>query len=472
MTYERIKNSKIIKGICTFQSSNAYIYVLCAFAVLSNVFALDGFLFAPILVSLCITNLFSDDVLPALPVAFTIAFGISPEHSPARGDTSYYLSVPFLCVIAPLVFAVAATAFFRASIDKNYKKISFSRGLALGIVVYSAVLLLNGIFSPEHDVLDFACGALTVATLTPFYFFFAAALNDKDINYEYICKTMVASGVVALIELFAIYVKNFGSLTSLDSSWKNMLYSGWGISNTIGQYVAMMIPSCFYFAVKKEKILTSFFLAGALYAGTYFSLCRTGMLIGAFICAVCAVITCVCCKNKKKSIICTVIFGAILIAVYAVTFFGTIFPEFFGFVRGTGVSDRGRFALWQKALEIFAERPLFGAGFNSYARQTGGFSVAFAHNTLIQMLASCGVIGFAAYCYHRAQTVKLCLHKPTPVRLLIITEIAAYLLMGLLDITCFTPYCNMVYAALLAFLEKESLTDLQYKSTFLTGKKR
>lgn len=472
MIYEKIKNNKIIKAVCAFQATSVYIYVLCALAVLSNAFGLDAFIIAPMLILLCITNLFADNVIYASPVVFTVAFCISPQHSPAKGDLSYYLSVPFLCVTGPLVLAVFITAIIRAVKNKNFKNISFKRGLALGAVAYSAALLLNGTFSAGHDILDFSVGALTVFTIAGLYFFFVATIDGENINYEYLCTAMVASGFVALLQLGVIYVKNVGSFTALDNEWKGLLYSGWGISNTIGQYVAMMIPPCFYFAIKKGRILTSFVLAAFLYAGTYFSLCRSGMLIGAAVCVVCVILTCIFVENKKRSIICTVIFGALLALVYFVSFFGKKFPDFFDFLRNVGFSDRGRFEIWKNSVDLFLKNPVFGAGFNAYSRDYNcGFSLGFAHNTPIQILSSCGAVGVIAFVYFRVQTVKLCVYKITPVRALLIMEILSYIALGWLDITGFSPYFNMVFAVLIAAMEKESLTDENFCATLFINKR-
>ena len=466
MIYDKVKNNKIIKAICSFQSSDVYIYVLCAIAVLSNAFALDGFAIALILISLCITNLFCDSLMPALPAIFNVAFCISPKNSPAHGDYGYYTSTTFLCVIGFLVLAVLVTAAVRFFINKNYKKISFSRGLASGMVVYAAALLLNGTFAPGHDILDFASGALTVFTFTAIYFFFVAALSE-DLNYDYLCKSLVASGFTVLLQLGVFYVKNLKNMSDIGNDWKNAIYLGWGISNTAGQYVAMMILPCFYFAVKKGRVLTSFVLAGALFSGAFFSLCRSGMLFGAVACVAGVIAACVFSPKKKKSIICSLIFGAIAISVFLLAYFNVLFPDLFGFLHNMGFSDRGRYDLWEKSIRLFYENPLFGAGFNGFSRQYGNaFVLGFAHNTVIQMFASCGVAGVIAYMYQRAQLVKLCVHKPHPVRALIIGTVCMCLLLGLLDITAFSPYFNIVHAVLVAFMERESMSDEKFSSVF------
>lgn len=458
MTYDTIKSNKIVRAICDFQRSNAYIYVLAALALISNAFGLDGFSFVPVLILLCFTNLFSDSVLPALPAVFTIVFGISPEHTPAKGDISYYLSVPFLCCEAPLVCAVIATAVWRVIKDKNYTNIKFWRGLGFGVTLYGAGLLLGGMFTEGYAITDFAISLLVTATFVPFYFFFAATLKKCDLNKEYICRTMVVSGLVVVIELAVFYLKNYQFSVLLDTAWKAKIHVGWGISNTIGMYSAFMIPPCFYFALEKKQTLKAFILAGIFLFGSYFSLCRSGLLFGCIAFAACAVICCVYGQEKTACSICFATCLAVGCLFLAVTFNTPTLPSLMEFFKKLGFSDNGRFKIWENSLEIFTEHPVLGSGFCGYLRkfEDAKFFVSFSHNTIIQLLVACGIFGLLCYLYHRVQTIILFTHKITPFRGLIAVQILALLGMGMVDIAGITPYFNMVYAALLAFFEKES----------------
>lgn len=458
MTYETIKSNKIVRAICNFQRSNAYIYVLAVAALLSNAFGLDGFSFVPVLILLCFTNLFSDSVLPAFPAIFTIAFGISPEHTPVKGDVSYYLSVPFLCCIAPLVCAVIATAIWRVIKDENYKNIKFWRGLGFGVTLYGAGLLFGGAFSQGYAIEDLAISLLVAATFVPFYFFFAATLKKCDLNKEYICRAMVASGLVAVAELGVFYLKNYEASVLLDVAWKGSIHVGWGISNTIGMYAAFMVAPCFYFALEKKQALKSLVLAGILLVGVYFSLCRSGLLFGCVAFAACAIICSVHGKNKTACSICfaaCIALGCLFLAFSLNAHSLPSLPEFF---KKIGFSDNGRFKIWGNSLKAFTEYPIFGAGFCGYFRryEDATFFISFSHNTLIQLLTACGIFGLLCYLYHRVQTVVLFSHNLTPFRGLIAVQILAFLGMGMVDIAGITPYFNMVYAALLAFFEKES----------------
>lgn len=459
MTYEKIKNNKIIRAICAFQRSKVYVYVLAAMALISNLFGLDGFSFVPVLALMCFTNLFSDSVLPALPAVFTIVFGVSPEHSPSDGDYSYYLSAPFLCCVAPLVFAVIATAVWRFIKDENYKNINLASGLGGGIALYAVGLLLGGAFSDGYAITDFALAALIAFTLAPFYFFFAATIKKEDINYEYICETLVVSGLVVLFELIVFYIKNYTPETLLtlnNYDWKGKMQFGWGISNTAGMYMAFVIPTCFYFAIKKGQAVKSFLLSALFMTGVYFTLCRSGILFGAIAFAICAIICCVYGENKPANAVCAALCLVVAGGVLAIILGG--YPSVKEFLKNAS-KDAGRFRTWEDAFSLYLKNPVFGAGFLGFYREYPekySFFTAFSHNTIFQLLCACGTFGILGYLYHRAQTIKLFLHKITPIRALFLVQTATLLCMGMLDIAMITPYFTMPYAIILAFLEKES----------------
>jgi O-antigen ligase len=76
-------------------------------------------------------------------------------------------------------------------------------------------------------------------------------------------------------------------------------------------------------------------------------------------------------------------------------------------LRGVGLQNpndpsNGRIHFWQTALQIFRDRPIFGAGLDSfgtafthYDTWNGFYRVEQAHNDYLQILADAGILGFA-----------------------------------------------------------------------------
>ena len=105
-----------------------------------------------------------------------------------------------------------------------------------------------------------------------------------------------------------------------------------------------------------------------------------------------------------------------------------------------GFGDNGRFDLWKAGWNRFLESPLQGTGFyHSYINEEWNFRVMpyMYHNTLIQLLGATGILGVLAYAFHRLQTLKLILQKPTPYKLFAGICILGLLLFSLLDVLFF-----------------------------------
>ena len=78
----------------------------------------------------------------------------------------------------------------------------------------------------------------------------------------------------------------------------------------------------------------------------------------------------------------------------------------------------------------------------------------------MQVAASCGVVGLAAYILHRVQTVRLFLRHRSLENLFIAIYIAALLMAGLLDNHFFNVGPVLVYSMALAFAENIEKSEI------------
>jgi hypothetical protein len=76
------------------------------------------------------------------------------------------------------------------------------------------------------------------------------------------------------------------------------------------------------------------------------------------------------------------------------------------------------------------------------------------HNTIIQILASCGLVGMAAYLIHRLQTVAVLFIHPEKPKVFIFLSILSLLLISLMDCHLFNIGPTIYYSVALAFFEK------------------
>ena len=85
-----------------------------------------------------------------------------------------------------------------------------------------------------------------------------------------------------------------------------------------------------------------------------------------------------------------------------------------------------------------------------------GFSDFFPprwHNTIVQLLASTGIVGTGAYVFHRAQTVRMFLTDISKERAFIGCSVVALLICSLFDCHMFNIGPVLFYAMALAFAE-------------------
>ena len=117
----------------------------------------------------------------------------------------------------------------------------------------------------------------------------------------------------------------------------------------------------------------------------------------------------------------------------------------------------GRMRLIKLALDYFKANPLCGSGFYSefesfeLTGMTGNLIPTFAHNTIMEILGTCGVFGIGAYVCHRVVTVIDFLKQPTQNKYFIAMSLATLLFICLFDNYIFYILPTMAYAALLPF---------------------
>ena len=117
------------------------------------------------------------------------------------------------------------------------------------------------------------------------------------------------------------------------------------------------------------------------------------------------------------------------------------------------MQDRNRFTVWRKHLELFREHPVQGVGFKAFHNIMQGREHN-AHNNLLQMLSSTGVLGFALYLVHRAQTAYTVLKKRTAARMFMGGCILVGVLLNILSSVFFHIYFLAAYSVILLTLEK------------------
>lgn len=459
MLSEKLTKNRFAFGAAAVFNSRLFPIAFGAMMFIIHALAIDvvGFCIAAVLFTLI--ALFCEDTRPQLAICFMTGMCVSTDNSNAYGGGTGYYSNPVVIgtIIAAVVVIVAVIA-ARLVIFKEYKNLAKKRMLFTGLIVFGVACLAAGLFSTYMDFTSFAVGGLTAVVILGLYVYFSASLGSRSDNIDYLMRLCVTTMLLVAAMLGWIYVTRFRPGMSLDSSWKNQIILGALVSNSAGEMMVMMLPAIFYLAVKEKCGWIYLLLSALTIVAVYFTLSRAALLVGILVFVAGIVYVLVRGKtNRRLNLITTCCLVVCLCAAVLVTFKGNL-GDLFEFFASVGFSDRGRFNIWKQMLELFASFPVFGAGFSAFY-QLGNYGINvfhnLAHNTVVQMIGSCGIVGIVAYVFHRVQTVMLFLKKRSEARSVVGIMLLCFLAMALLDQIFFFPNFAAIYASMLVVAEKD-----------------
>ena len=165
-------------------------------------------------------------------------------------------------------------------------------------------------------------------------------------------------------------------------------------------------------------------------------------------------------KNRRNNIIVLVSgVGAIL---FAVVFFREQLMSLFRVLVNLGFKLNNRDIIYRAGLDKFLQSPILGGSFYSidFVPDTWSTLERFIslipprwHNTIVQILASCGAVGMLAYLFHRIQTVKLFVKRMNKENSFIACSIMAMLIACMFDCHLFNIGPTLFYSMALGFAE-------------------
>lgn len=390
-------------------------------------------------------------IAPFMMTAFTVS---ARQFDPSATDYHYerFLEKPwsvlFFCAVGVVI---AALAYFMVRNRRGANRLNRRSPIFLSLVVLCGVMLFNGVFNPIYTPKNLLFVVIFAASTLFVYLFFALYGNfdRRSIDRFFFC--LVITGVLVLAELvFAFFTRvrfEDGGIV------KESVVVGWGVWTSIGGMLAFLLPAPFYFARWHRNGWVFFLIGLALFAGAFSSQSRGALLVGGAVLLVSLVLVCAGGSNRKQNRLFTT-FVAVALAVGALLMsrrMGTFVRNFAEY----GLNDNGRFALWKAGWKHFLEYPVFGSGFYDSAHGDWNFVFYpyFYHNTLVQMLASCGAVGLLAYLWHRAMTVRLVFTRRNVEKAFLGACILGLLLFGLVDVQFFKTYPTVLYAQMLVYME-------------------
>lgn len=460
MILNKYADKKWVRCVNDFLDSNAFIALLAIVTALSNLLGAEIFVY-PLIISygvyLCLFGRDMRSVAAAIPFMY-----LSPSLHNNPGSNPNSIFTPehglwlivaylllFLCVLSVRIFLGIKRKLFGKTQWKLLPSFAF-----LGVA-----FLLAGVGQREYSFLDFRYAAVLFLSLFLVYFFLILLVDWKTVRRDYFAQIGMFMGLIVVVELLNIYFQG-NVIDELGHINKDLVFTGWGISNNLGGVLICAIPCAFYLAREAKASWSYVLLATIIYVATIFTGSRNCTLVGGIIYLVSLALTLSNRETQSQTV--TTVFVVLL----AFLFLRAVNPDVFNniFARfEQKISNDGRVGIYEKGFLQFLDAPFSGKGFfacDVYAWGTEKLSLVPPrwHSTVIQLLASCGVLGLLAYGYHRYQTVLLWGKKPSKEKIFIALSLTALLLSSLLDCFMFNLGPGLFYSMAVAFLEKSDET--------------
>ena len=364
-------------------------------------------LFGVFLISVAL--LICDTARPAVPFVVFFVFLISVKNAPGIPTYSNYLFTG-----ARLVFIIIFGAFFLFSAVYFALKNEIFKGMSLKntrmlipLLVLSTGFILNGAFSSGFSLASFVYGLMQALCYSVIFLYFAKGLRKEEPDglLSYFTYVSMLLALTLLLELLHLYI--FGGVISEGSIVKEKLLFGWGIWNTAGVSLAVLIPVVFLGVIrgKHPYLYLSVTLLTAI--GVVFTMSRNALLFGGAATLICFLVGSVKGENKRR--VRYTLFASSLAILFATVIFREKITEIFSDFINRGFSDNGRFELWKEGWDAFLKAPVFGSGFFDFSSDltfdVASFLPKMAHQTFIQLLSCMGIFGLLCYLYYRWQSL-------------------------------------------------------------------
>ncbi len=463
--FTQINDNQIINKLNKILISKWMILVITFLTLMSNVFGLELLVLWIFTFIVVITCLVGDNLLSLLTISCCGYFTFSKSNNPlSLEQTSIFLNPSTMIHIYAITVVVVIFAGGRLVFDIiTKKKQGIYQGsnkpkLTLGFIILGIVYIIGGLFSSHYGFRTAFFGFIQIATLGFSYFYFYYTVDFKKVEKDYFGWLFLSIGILLFFEtIVMLYQADFFTTTGVFT--RDKIFTGWGINNNVAGMLVMLIPIPIYLALERKNSILYILIGNLLYLATILTQSRAGMLIGGIILIVSLIYYFI--KQERKEKIKVIILESLCFFI-AVLFFIIKFTEvkrLFSSIIAAGFNDSGRFEIYKIGLKQFLEYPIFGRGFYSTGLFQWGvnsetnFLPPRYHNTIIQLLASCGSFGLLGYLFHRIQSAKIILFKLNNERFFIGISILSLLIISLLDCHFFNIGPGFIYGALLLFAE-------------------
>lgn len=463
----RLQKRPVCKRINTFLLSPYYFFLIGALTVLASVFSAELVVYSIFILIGLYISFCGRDYLALIPIVICCYISPSIGNNPGKSESSiFYGESGIYLVCIAVLFALSLI--MRLCIDPEFGGMKFLRAkrkLLPGMLILGGAYLLGGAFSGhyfDHGMSNILFAFIQFVSIFGMYYLFTGAVNWHRARRGYLAWTGLCVGFSILFQLGYIYITNDVIVEGVIQ--RERIYSGWGNYNNMGAMLAMMIPFAFQLATIRRRNWIYHLCALSFVFGTIFTCSRSAILVSAVIYMLSCGLLVYKDLHTKSSLV--MHFVTLSLVLLLLLFFHDALYHLFQELIERGMNPSNRDEIYKEGMKQFLKFPIFGGSFypTDYIpfdfSEIEAFSSFFPprwHNTVVQILASCGAVGMAAYLYHRVETAKMFLQKQFVGKAFIAISILTLLGTSLLDCHLFNVGPALFYSMALAFAEKADI---------------
>lgn len=326
---------------------------------------------------------------------------------------------------------------------------SIKRGkMFWGFVCMAVAFTLGGLIGEYRVVEKFALVGMVVFGYLIYFICINFCYNLRD----FLLRIITFGSLVIAAETIIQYMQADDMLTAI--IYRYFLHVGAQNINVASLFIAMGIITCFGLGYKKRKDYIYFAIAIFLEISVCFTFCRMNIVLSGI--AFLGLFSLSFVKSNNKVEYCIVISTAAMIALIYEKDLSILLGSFISkFETGTN----GRDGLWRFSWEKFITHPIFGVGFilpEKIPSLDTGFLIV--HNTVLQYLATVGIVGTILVAYFYFLKYKICTKKPLTDNKFLLILIIFIELTGITDqAATMDAFVFVLVAIIIAAIESSTL---------------
>ena len=442
------KIQKIVFFLCNFMDTPYFALVLAFIELFCYYLGLDLLIIGVMSFCLSFAVAFKKNLNCLLVIFLFLTSTISSINSPSCNSNYYFQPYVYISCIFFAAIPVL-TIIYKAIRNIIQKKVQLN-ALFFSIIVLGLAFLTNGIFYKEYNLLNVMFGMFM------FFFFvilFFAVLPYTDLSRQAInlvSKQICIYLLVPIVEIIVFYSSFFIEGNIIDARVNINL--GWGNRNTLGMILTVSLPFVAYLieTESKKSIRMFFFFFSCLCIGFLaLTFSKQAYLVSSIFFFFYIVYSLSKAKKiEKKRHFFLLAFFFFLLLVFTLLKVLNILE-----ILRNDLYTFDRIELWESALNSFSDYPIFGSGFfylgGDVVVQLDNVLPYLVHNTLLQMLGTCGLFGIFSYLVYRFFTVKTIVKYFTLEKMFVVTSLSLMLMISLFDIHLFDFFGTSVYVTIL-----------------------